>query len=188
MLVAGLAVGVATSYLQGVLPASADFLANSGAAWSVFAFAFVLAAAAGGGRGQAAVAGLAALLGEVVGYYGIASPLRHIATSSEEHLLWTAAALVVGPIVGWLAWTARHEPPTRRVAAVAAVAGVVAGEGAHALLRLGYHVQGSLELAVAAVAAIAGLLLLGRTWAAARAGAAAALAAAIVVYLAYGVA
>src|SRR5690349_19135094 len=88
---AGLLVGIVTSYLQGALPGSWNRLANSGAVWTVLAFAVAVRVARN--RSESVGAGLFALLGSVAGYYALASPLRDIATTFGERLLWTMAAL-----------------------------------------------------------------------------------------------
>lgn len=132
-LVGGLAVGVATSWLQGGLPDSANILANSGAVWSLIAFAFALPTRQ---RAVSTVVGLLALGGEVAGYYAIASPLRGISTSASERLLWTVAAIVIGPLLGLAAWSIRAGRPTARAVAIGAIGGLVIGEGLHRLIRL----------------------------------------------------
>lgn len=161
-LAAGLGVGVATSYLQGELSSSTNFLANSGAVWTVIAFLLAVWAAVRPGAGAAA--GLLALLGEVLGYYAIASPLREIATSSAERELWISAALVIGPAVGCAAHYARRGEPAQRVAAVALVCGVVAGEGVYALVRLSHAVQGWIEVAIGVLGIVTCTVWQGRGW------------------------
>jgi len=182
----GLGAGVATSYLQGVLPSSADFLANSGAVWTLVAFLIALWSA--DRVRAAAAAGLLGLLGEVLGYYAIAAPIRHIATGSRERVLWTVGALVIGSIAGWLAFHARHGLPAHRAAAAGAVCGVIAGEGAYALIRLSHRAQGWIELLVAVVALAATAGRLARSWPDRLASVAPALVAAALVYAAYNVA
>jgi hypothetical protein len=181
--VAGLAAGVATSYLQGVLPGSSNFLANSGAVWTVIAFVLALWVAVA--VGTAVAAGVLALLGEVLGYYAIAAPVRHIATSSAERTLWLVAALVVGSIAGGLAHLVRRGSGAQRVASAAAICGVVAGEGWYALARLSHPVQGWVEIAVAGVALVASAVWLGRDWRARVAAAPAVAIAGLLVYAAY---
>jgi hypothetical protein len=132
--VGGVVCGVATSYLQGVLPGSWNALANSGAVWTVVAFA--LAALTVGTRWTAIGAGLLALLGEVAGYYALASPARGIATTLSERVLWTMAALVIGPLAGAAAYYWRRGTATERTVSAIGLCGVVAGEGIHALLRV----------------------------------------------------
>jgi hypothetical protein len=182
----GLAVGVVTSWMQGVLPRSSDFLANSGAVWLVIAF--LLASWPARRASIAVAAGVVALAGEVVGYYAIAAPVRHIATSSSERLLWGAAALLIGPLVGLAAFRARTGRPGERVAAAAAVCGVVAGEGLYALERLSYHEQGGIEIAVGAAALWLVTYRLGRSWGSRAIGLPVAVGAAVAVYVAYVVA
>lgn len=146
----GIAVGVATSLLQGVLPDPVAFLANSGAVWSLVAFAAVAAVAAR--RWTPAVAvlgGTLVLVAEVLGYYAVASPLRGIATSETERVLWVGAALVLGPVLGLAGHRARSAEPVRRATACGAVAGLVAGEALHAMVRLGHPVQAWVELTIA---------------------------------------
>jgi hypothetical protein len=180
-----LGVGVATSYLQGVLPASANFLANSGAVWTVVAFLLALWAASR--FWVAAVAGALGLLGEVMGYYAIAAPLRHIATSPAERVLWVAAALVIGPVVGAAAHVARHGQPLHRAAVVGAVAGVVIGEGVYAWARLSHPLQGLLEVVIGAFAVVGSAVMLGRSLRDRVACVAAAAVISVLVFLAYTV-
>ncbi len=131
---AGLVVGIATSYLQGVLPGSWNRLANSGGVWTVLAFA--VAVRVSRNRSEAVGAGLFALLGSVAGYYAVASPLRGIATSWNERLLWTTAALLIGPAAGFAAdlWARGSRLP--RLTGGLSMCGVVAGEGLHAIARI----------------------------------------------------
>lgn len=133
-LCAGLVVGVATSYLQGVLPGSWNQLANSGSVWTVLAFAVAVRVARD--RSESVGAGLFALLGSVAGYYALAAPLRDIATTWGERLLWTAAALLLGPVAGLAAdlWTRGSR--LSRLTGGLAMCGVVAGEGLHAIARV----------------------------------------------------
>jgi len=72
----------------------------------------------------------------VAGYYAIAAPLRGIAASTAEFVLWTTAAVVIGPLVGLAAGWWSTDQPWRRLAASAAMGGIVAGEGLHGLLRI----------------------------------------------------
>jgi Family of unknown function (DUF6518) len=151
----GVAAGVGTSYLQGVLPGPTNSLANSGAVWSMVAFLVALASRQQGAR--AAAIGALALLGEVAGYYAIASPLRDIPSSTNERLLWVAAAIVVGPIVGLAAgwWTGGRL--MGRLAAASVMSGIVLGEGVHGLVRVEFSgIQWWIEVVLgAAVGSIA---------------------------------
>jgi hypothetical protein len=155
-LLLGVGAGIATSYLQGELPGSWNTLANSGAVWTVVAFG--IAAAVVFTRGATVVAGLAALLGEVLGYYAVASPIRGIATSTSERALWIAAAVVAGPLVGYAAWLCRRGRPAARLAAGLAMCGVVAGEGVHGVLRIS-HTSAAAWVEIGLGVAIAMVLL-----------------------------
>jgi hypothetical protein len=146
---AGLAAGAGTAELQGVVPESFNTVANSGAVWSVVAL--MVAAAAARSRATAVGAGLLALVGEVAGYYIWVSRVRHLPVLPSEELLWTVAALWIGPIIGLAAFAVRWGPRHHRAWALAAVAGVVAGEGWYLIRFAGVPVSGWVELGVAAV-------------------------------------
>lgn len=145
----GVGAGIATSYLQGVLPGPSNTLANSGAVWSMVAFLITLLSRQQGAR--AVAIGTAALLGEVAGYYAIAAPLRDISSSTNERLVWIAAAIVVGPVVGLAAgwWTGGRL--MGRLAASAIMSGIVLGEGVHGLVRVEFDgIQWWIEVALGA--------------------------------------
>jgi hypothetical protein len=172
----GLGVGVATSYLQGVVPGSWNTLANSGAVWTVIAFG--VAAALVTTPATTVATGLTTLLGEVFGYYAIAAHVRGIATSSSERILWVVAAIVIGPLAGVAAWLVRRGRPSARAAAALAVCGVVAGEGVHGVLRVSSSSAAAwTEIVVAGAVAI---VVLAMTSAALRARVAALLVGALV--------
>ena len=185
--VGGLAVGIATSYLQGVLPGASNTLANTGAVWSALGFGLVVAAALRGW--PASVAGGIALLGEVVGYYLIASPLRGFPSTTFERVLWVAAALVIGPVVGWAAGWWATDRPWRRLAAVAMMAGIVVGEGLHGLLRIeGGGPQWWLEVVVGSAVGAIALIRYGQTAPPRLSGGLGILAVAFLIFIAYGLA
>jgi uncharacterized protein DUF6518 len=155
-LAVGLAVGVGTSYLQGVLPGAWNTAANSGAVWAAVGFA--VAAYRPRRPAWAATAGALVLLGEVTGYYLIAAPVRDIATSRAEVLLWTIAALVLGPLAGLGGWLWHRGTARARVGAGAALCGTFGGEGAHLVRLAGAPAAGWVEIAAAAAAAFVLLL------------------------------
>jgi Family of unknown function (DUF6518) len=125
----GLAAGAVTAYLQRVLPPDWDTLANSGAVWTVFAFLATLPLAR---RPAPAVAGSTGLLvGEVVGYYVYLARVEHLAATAAEQVLWTLAALWIGPLVGLGAFAVRWGSGEQRSRALLALCGVVGGEGAY---------------------------------------------------------
>jgi Family of unknown function (DUF6518) len=151
----GAAAGALTTYLQGVLPADWSTLANSGALWCLVAVA--VAAGLAQRRGEAIAAGLLALLAEVVGYYVFLADVRHIAAASSEVILWTMAALWIGPLTGLAGFAARWGTAEQRTLALAAVAGVLAGEGAYLVRLAGLPRSGWVELVLAAVLTVAAL-------------------------------
>lgn len=160
--VAGLVSGVVTSYAQGLLPGDWNQIADSGAVWTVVAFVVSLTCVRL--RGLAVAAGTFALVAEVLGYYAIAAPARDIPTMRAEILLWTIAALWVGPAAGFTAWCAVHGDAPRRLAAALTVAGLLAGEGLYEIRRLGNELFGRTELLVAFTVALAGVLFTGAGW------------------------
>jgi hypothetical protein len=160
--VAGIAAGVATLALQGVLPGAWNTLADSGAVWTVIAFA--TAAALRGSRRLAVTSGLLVLVGEVFGYYVVAAAQQGIAVTVSEQVLWTVAALWIGPLAGLAGYWWRHGSPARSVASGCGLAGVMAGEGLHALVRNGATASGAAELAAGAVLAVVALSLRRARW------------------------
>lgn len=167
----GIGVGVLTLWLQGVLPDTLNLLANSGAVWTVVAVA--AAAVFGGSRGISVVAGLLALVGEVAGYYWCAAPWQGISVTQSEQFLWTAAALLLGPIAGLVGQAVARGTANQRVVAWLATAGLIGGEGLYAWHYLpGQHTVAAIEIAIGLLVAVLALFAsrapLGR-----RAGAAA---------------
>lgn len=160
--VAGLWAGAATSYAQGVLPAEWSQLANSGAVWTVVAAAVALACARV--RWLAVLAGTVALVAEVAGYYAVASALRGVPTTRAEWLLWSIAALWVGPAAGLAAWGIARGRPRQRVCAVLALAGLVAGEGLYEVRHIGAVRFGWAELWLAGLTALAAGVFTSAAW------------------------
>jgi hypothetical protein len=148
---AGLAAGVLTAYLQGVVSADWNTVANSGAVWTVVAF--IATAALARTSAAAAVGGLLVLVGEVAGYYGYVADVRHLPVWHSAEVLWTVAALWIGPLTGLAAYRARSGDPAQRMTALAALAGVLAGEGAYLVRIAGVPMSGWVELALAAALA-----------------------------------
>lgn len=127
--VLGLATGILTQVLQGVLPAEVGSLANSVTPWLAVAFAV-------GSRSTrptlAAVAGALTLLGALVGYYwlvqlrfGYAPELRGTV------LLWIIASVVGGPVFGLAGSWWRGDRPWRRATATALLGAAAIAEGAY---------------------------------------------------------
>ncbi len=96
-LVAGLAVGAATSWGQTLLGGSVlAGLTNAVSPWVVAAFLLGSRAA---GRRSAAAVGVVAAVAQVAGYYGTAA-LRGYAWSASYVSLWAAAAVLAGVVFG----------------------------------------------------------------------------------------
>ncbi|WP_062429661.1 DUF6518 family protein [Herbidospora daliensis] len=147
---AGLALGVLTNLAQGRLPGAWNQIANSGAVWSVAAF--VAGALAPPGRSallRAVLAGLAAELGLVVGYYAYATFVRDVMGDFSWALVWVVVACVAGPVFGVAGlWWRRGTARWRRVAGLAALAGVFGMEGVYYAFVLEYFPQAWACLAV----------------------------------------
>ncbi|MFF2061513.1 DUF6518 family protein [Streptomyces sp. NPDC058200] len=148
-LVGGLALGVLTNLAQGWLPGSWNQIPNSGAVWSVAAFVAGALLSGRVPRAGLAVAGLAAELALVVGYYGYAEFGRDGMGALYWPLVWVAMACVAGPVFGIAGGWWRQGGTTRqRVLGLAALAGVFGMEGIHYAWSLHYMTQASVCLAV----------------------------------------
>ena len=164
----GLVAGGLTCLLQEYAPTDWNTAVNSGAVWTVVAFA--VAALVGRTQANAAVAGLLVLVGEVAGYYAYLAGVRHLPGLHSAEILWTVAALWIGPLAGLTAHRARWGDQVQRMTAIAAIAGVVAGEGAY-LVRWGGMVHsGWIEITIATIVTAAALASRRAPWHA-RAGA-----------------
>jgi hypothetical protein len=149
--VTGVAAGVLTAYLQGVVSADWNTIANSGAVWTVVAFA--VAAAVGRTQATAVAAGLLALVGEDAGYYLYIGGIRHIPVVHYAEVFWTVAAIWIGPLIGLAAFRARWGSAEQRMTAFAILAGVVAGEGCYLIRLASVPTAGWVEVVLAATLA-----------------------------------
>lgn len=155
----GLLLGVLTNLLQGWLPGTWNQIANSGAVWSVAAFAAGALLARKAGLPVAAVAGLFAESGLVVGYYGYAEVARDGMGSLFAPLVWLGMAFVAGPLFGAAGFGWRGADRRHRVIGLAALAGVFGTEAIHYAWILHYAPQAWACLAVLVLVP----LLMGRT-------------------------
>lgn len=155
----GLLLGVLTNLGQGWLPGAWNQIANSGAVWSVAAFAAGALSARKVGLPAAAVAGLCAESGLVVGYYAYAEVGRDGMGSMFAPLVWLGMAFVAGPLFGVAGAWWRGDGPRHRVVGLAALAGVFGTEAVHYAWALHYAPQAWACLAVAVLTAT----LMGRT-------------------------
>lgn len=111
----GLLLGVLSNVVQGWLPGAWNQIANSGAVWSVAAFVAGALLSRKVGLTAAAVAGLLAESGLVVGYYSYAEVARDGVGSLFAPLIWLAMALVAGPLFGVAGFGWRGLRPRHRV-------------------------------------------------------------------------
>ncbi len=125
-----------------------------------------------------------ALLGQVVGYHAYLAEV-HLPVSHAEFLLWTVAALWIGPLTGLGGFAVRWGPPEHRLWGLLPLAGVIAGEGGYLIRFAGRPTSGWVEIVVASALA-GGALASGQVPARGRAGAlGAGVLTAGAVYLAY---
>lgn len=181
--IAGLVAGGLTCLLQEFVPGDWNTVVNSGAVWTVVAFA--VAALVARTQAGAAIAGLLVLVGEVAGYYLYLADVRHLPGLHSAEILWTVAALWIGPLTGLAAYRARWGDPAQRMTSLAAIAGVLSGEGAY-LVRIADVVTAGWVEIVIGIVVTAVALAWGRAPARARVGAlAAGVCVAGAVYIAY---
>jgi hypothetical protein len=156
----GLMLGVLTNLAQGWLPGAWNQIANSGAIWCAIAFAAGALFYPPGSAKPAAVGGLCAEVGLVAGYYGYAEFARDGAGDLLFPLVWFGLALVAGPLSGVAGhWWRRSADARRRVAGLAAFAGLFGMEGLTYAWNLHYGPQAWTCLALFILAP----LLLART-------------------------
>jgi hypothetical protein len=151
---AGLAVGVLTSFGQGVLSGAGNALVNSASAWLVVP----LAVGTLFGRARSAAwAGVICCLLQLVGY-DLTSELRGFAVSTSRDAFWGVCAVAGGPLFGVAGHLWRFGPPARRGMGPAALAGAFIAEGLFVYIHtLHRPVTGALWIAIGTAIALAGL-------------------------------
>lgn len=133
-IVAGSLLGIITQFLQGELSANwGTVFANSGIAWSLAAFR--IGSLMPSAR-LAALGGAVARVAAAIVYCEAAFWFEDIDSGVQGALMWSAAALIVGPPFGLGGHWARTRPD-RRFLSWALVAGVLIGEGAHLIWFVG---------------------------------------------------
>jgi hypothetical protein len=163
----GLAVGVGTQVMQGVLLGGWNVLANSSVAWCIAAFAFGLALGrVGVSRVVIAAGGSLSLIVASYAYYAAVGWFEGSGSNGRSALLWAMAGTVAGAFFAAAGSVARAPGP-ERLAAWALVAGILLQEGRY----LGWHVGvGSLRSAAVVELVLGGLLATyvviasGRAW------------------------
>ena len=133
VVVAGLATGVATQLGQSVLPDGWSHVANAISPWLLVAF---LLGSRMPDRRWAALAGIAALVLALVGYYAMIELRYGYGASTSSLVLWGTAALVGGPVFGIAGWSWRFEAGWRRAAAVGLLAACAIAEGVYLIAIL----------------------------------------------------
>ena len=158
VVVSGLAVGVATQILQGVLPDGWGVLANSGVMWALMAFA--LGATLPTPR-WAAAGGAVQLVIAAIGYYLAVDWFEGHRSDPRGAIIWSAAGIVAGSMFGlgghWFAHRAGWRYPVLTL-----VAGVLLGEGIRMIWFIGspdLRTAGTIELVLAVI--IASICLAG---------------------------
>ncbi len=129
----GLATGVLTLVGQAVLDGDAHRLANSGAVW--LTAAFVTGAFMGSSRG-AVLAGVGTLLVALLGYQ-VAATIAAVGVSVPGLLIWSATALVGGPVFGLAGHRWRTGTGQARALAIALLGAAFVAEGAYTLGSIG---------------------------------------------------
>ncbi|MER7492776.1 DUF6518 family protein [Streptomyces pharetrae] len=153
----GLLFGVLTNLAQGWLPGAWNQLANSGSVWAACAFTTGALLARRGTLSRAAVGGVGAEVGLVLGYYGYAEFGREGMGALLFPLLWLGMACVAGPLFGVAGhWWRRGKDVRRRIAGLAAFAGLFGMEGLMYTWDLHYMPQ---AMACFAVFALVPLLM-----------------------------
>lgn len=111
------------------LPTEVRSLTNSSGSWSLIAFLLALLAR----RPQTAAAcGALALIGLLAGYV-LGAEVRGFPSSGSLLAFWGLAAVTAGPLLGLAAHWVGHGRRTLAAVGVAAISGVLVGEGAYAL-------------------------------------------------------
>jgi hypothetical protein len=123
----GFLIGVATQVLQGELDGSWNVLANSGVMWSLGAAAIGMLMP----TARTAIAGGAtSMVVASCSYYWAAEAFDGIASSGRSPMVWSVVGIVAGSAFGLAGWTIRFDA-SRRWLALAAVGGLLIGEGRH---------------------------------------------------------
>jgi hypothetical protein len=130
---AGLAIGIGTQILQGVLPSSWGVLANSGVVWALGAFAIGMLMPS---DAAAAVGGAIAMALAALSFYWAVDWFEGISSAGRGPRLWAFAGLIAGSFFGLSGRWAQRRPELRWLA-VAPVGGILAGEGAHLIWFVG---------------------------------------------------
>jgi Family of unknown function (DUF6518) len=155
----GVAIGVATSFMQASLSTPWAALANSASPWLAAGFA---CGAVQSRRGTAIAAGLSACVLEVLAYY-VASMSRGFPASQAYIVFWTVCALVGGPLFGLAGWAWRRGTGRSRIIGAAFLPGTFIAEavGAYLLVLVAWQVRRLELLAWTGAVTAVGLVAFG---------------------------
>jgi hypothetical protein len=146
--VIGIAIGVATAFLQIHLSAPWNSLANSASPWLLGGFA---AGALAGRRRLAVLAGLSACAIMVAAYYGTAAAID-MPVARYLGAFWLGCAVVGGPVAGLAGWAWRRGNGRIRAYGAAFPSGTFIAEAVGAYgFRLHYHPAAALFLLIGVV-------------------------------------
>lgn len=148
VVIAGLAMGVATQLGQGVLPDGWHSLANSISPW--LAGAFLVGSAMPSWR-WAAASGPPTLLLALLGYYLTVQLRFGHAGGTPAVVFWSIGALVGGPVFGVAGHGWRHGDRRQHLVAIGLMGAVVVAEGVYLLSILPDTAVGRVAIAIGLV-------------------------------------
>jgi hypothetical protein len=129
-----LALGALTSFGQTYAPDGIAPLFNSATSWSVVTF---VAAFAARRPSRAALLGATSFAMLLVGYY-VTAQLRGYPVGPSTVVIWIAATIIVGPVLGfaasWFRCAPRGPRDIRRRLAVVPLGGIAVGEAIYGIL------------------------------------------------------
>jgi hypothetical protein len=96
-------------------------------------------------RGLGALAGAVAMVGMLVGYYGLAATVAGVETA-HAFRFWLIVALAAGPALGFVGWHAPSPTPGVRVLSIAVLAGYFVAEG-YVFWSYGHRLVPAIEMA-----------------------------------------
>lgn len=144
----GLVLGAATYLLHGVSPVF-ERATNSSSSWIVWT---ALAGALVPRVRTAAACGALMMIATCLGYYATSSMNGTFGSGGiPTALVWAAAGVVGGPLLGAAGWAVRRETGPRRHLGAALTGAVVAGEGLYLGLELSYWGEAAAFLGLGAV-------------------------------------
>jgi hypothetical protein len=130
--VVGAAVGAVTEWSVPHLPFALEPLGNTAAPWVLVAFAVALTAL---GARESLMLAVVTLVALVLGFY-VAEAWRGWGVSRHQVELWSAASVVVGPLVGLAACWLRQAGRTAGAVGAGVLGGLLAGEAVYGLTKL----------------------------------------------------